>query len=336
MNTNSLSSIDQHKLILNLKAVQTSDLEYIRNLKHPIYFYKKKFIQKLFNHAGKLSQEHLQTLKKNGINEIFLHQEDADTLRKSREFNLIKTSRALSVGNPLENGKKVMQLLTLTMRDLYDNPHDDELLKLQFQNIQNLGQFLLNQSKNQAELFYHIQNYSIHFTQLQPMLSSTLMLSFLQSLRVFTFKEIETLFLTSYFKDFGFSIIPKEKFDQKDLDQKDQQLISDHAQFSLQLLSDRISLPKNCMTIIENHHFLNDKLKSVIGVKVSGEKEIVCGIETTLVSVFDMLVAMISPRPYRKALSLFSAMEIIKKVMADDHSQEYRFLVFHINQFFKN
>ncbi len=336
MNIEAVSYIDQHKLTLNLRPVQTNELDYFKYLKHPVYFYKNEFMQKLINNAGKLSQKHLQTLQMNGIHEVFIHHEDANILKKNRELQLIKTSRALSIGDSLENGKKVMQLLSLTIKDLYENPHDDQLLKVQFQNTQNLGQFLLNHKKLQFELYKKMQEHSFHFTQTQPMLSSILMLSFLQSLKVFTDKEIEDLFLTSYFKDLGFSIIPKEKINHNHLKDEDHQLISKHAQFSFEILTDRIPLPEYCLTIIENHHFLNEKLKSIIGVKKSGEEKTLHGIESTFVGIFDMLVAMISPRPYRKALSLFTAMEVIKKVMADDHSQEFRFFVSHINQFFKN
>jgi HD-GYP domain-containing protein (c-di-GMP phosphodiesterase class II) len=60
------------------------------------------------------------------------------------------------------------------------------------------------------------------------------------------------------------------------------------------------------------------------------------GIESTLVAVFDILVAMTNDRPYRKGLSLYQSLEVIKKMMADEYPQEFKALVVFLKQFFKN
>ena len=66
------------------------------------------------------------------------------------------------------------------------------------------------------------------------------------------------------------------------------------------------------------------------------DAEMIYGIESTLVAVFDIMVAMMSDRPYRKGISLYQALEVVKKMMADDYPQEFKALVVFMKQFFKN
>jgi hypothetical protein len=47
-----------------------------------------------------------------------------------------------------------------------------------------------------------------------------LLLSFLQSIHLFSDREIENLFLASYLKDIGFAMIPSEKYDLNTLSKK--------------------------------------------------------------------------------------------------------------------
>src|SRR5690606_15344763 len=173
------------------------------------------------------------------------------------------------------------------------------------QSTQNLGKFLLENKKFQPHFFHNLQKENFHFTLTQPMLSSVLLLSFLQSIHLFHDKEMENLFLTSYLKDIGLSMIPIDKYDLKTLTTRDQELFANHADFSFDLLEGRVPLSKNYLTIIRYHHFLNDKIKEFISRENAGHKkpEIIFGLESTLVSVFDILVAMTSDRPYRRGLS---------------------------------
>src|SRR5690606_21435767 len=133
-------------------------------------------------------------------------------------------------------------------------------------------------------------------------------------------------------------MIPNDKYDLKTLTTRDQDLFANHADFSFDLLEGRVPLSKNYLTIIRYHHFLNDKIKEFISRENAGHKkpEIIFGLESTLVSVFDILVAMTSDRPYRRGLSLYQSLEIIKKMMADDYPQEFKALVIFLKQFYKN
>jgi HD-GYP domain-containing protein (c-di-GMP phosphodiesterase class II) len=170
------------------------------------------------------------------------------------------------------------------------------------------------------------------------MLSSLLLISFLQAIHLFNEKEIENLFLTSYFKDIGFSMIPDDIYDIKSLTSRDQNLFANHANFSFDLLEGRTPLSKNYLTIIKHHHFMNEKMKEILSKdkRYKREPEVILGLESTLVAVFDILVAMTHDRPYRKGISLYQALEVIKKMMVDDYPQEFKALVIFLRQFFKN
>lgn len=82
---------------------------------------------------------------------------------------------------------------------------------------------------------------------------------------------------------------------------------------------------------------MNDRIKNIASKNhPHDEQEIIYGIESTLVSVFDIFVAMTSDRPYRKGMTHYKALEVIKKIMADDYPQEFKALVIFLKQFFKN
>jgi hypothetical protein len=331
------SYVDHHKLILKLRPVMVNELYLAPALQHPAYIFKDEMMHPVFVSGTTPAKDQIQSLIKNGIKEIFLYEVDAQKIRVNLETALTKITRSLSIGDPIENGTKELKLLSINMNNLYQNPHNDQLLKLQCQSTQNLSRFLIDNKKHQPEFFEQIAAENFHFTIAQPMLSSILLLSYLQSIHLFADKEIENLFLASYLKDIGLSMIPRDKFDQNGLTDKERDLFANHANFSTKILHGRIPLTSNYVTIIKHHHHLNEKLKQLIGKETTQHHDdLILGLETTLVGVFDMLVAMINERPYRRKTSLFKSLELIKKLMADDYPQEYKALIIFINQFFKN
>lgn len=339
MNNPKIDSYTQHhKLGLKLQAILVGELYLAKKITNAVYVYKDFHFCQVLEPGGVPSRDLINILLRNSHREVYVSISDNQEIRKNLEQALIKVTRSLSVGDPLENGQKDIKLLSLNLGGVYKNPHDDELLMLQFQSTQNLGKFLLENKKMHSSFFHNLNKENFHFTISQPMLSSLMLLSFLQTIHLFHDKEIENFFLASYLKDVGLSIIPEEKYDELNLTDHDQKLFADHADFSFDLLEGRVPLAKNYLTIIKSHHFLNDKLLQLIH-KVPRTKianPLVHGIESTLVGVFDMFVAMTSDRPYRKGMSPFHALELIKKLIADDYPQEFRALVIFIKQFYKN
>jgi hypothetical protein len=329
------SFITHHRLALKLKSALVGELFLIRRLKHPAYVFKGGAFRAVLPEGTTPTKDQISALLKNTYREIYLYADDIKEIKGNLENALIKVTRSLSVGDPLENGNKDIKLLSFNMKGLYQDPHSDEKLMLQFQSTQNLSKFLIENRKLQSQFYLSLQKGNFHFTLAQPMLSSLLLLSFLQSIHLFHNKEIENIFLASYLKDIGISMIPRDKYDQKVLTEKDQQLFAVHADFSTDLLEGRVPLSKNYLSIIKNHHFLNDRMKELAGIKSERGQEVVMGLESMLVAVFDVLVATTSDRPYRKGMSLYQGLELIKKMMADDYPQEFRALVVFLKQFYK-
>lgn len=336
--TQNSNSIEQHRLSLKLRMILVGELYLTRKLKHPVYIFKNGAFLPVINEGGVPTKEQITALIKNNQREVYVYPDDVHDIKKNLEAALTKITRSLSVGDPLENGSKDLKLLSLNLGGLYQNPHNDELLMLQFQSTQNLSKFLMENKRHQPVFFQNLIRENFHFTLSQPMLSSILLLSFLQSIHLFHDKEIENLFLSSYLKDIGISMIPGDKYDLKTLTTRDQELFASHADFSFDLLEGRIPLSKNYLTIIKHHHFLNDKMKELLSKerKKKTEPEIIFGIESTLVSVFDILVAMTNERPYRRGMSLYQSLELIKRMMADEYPQEFKALVVFLKQFYKN
>lgn len=332
------SSVEQHRLSLKLKSILVGELYLAKTLKHPVYIFKSGIFHPVINEGTVPTKEQIQALIKNNHREVYVYPEDITDIKKNLESALTKVTRSLSVGDPLENGTKDLKLLSLNLGELYENPHNDELLMLQFQSTQNLSKFLMENKKLQPLFYQNLLKENFHFTLSQPMLSSMLMLAFLQSIHLFHDKEMENLFLASYLKDIGISMIPNDKYDLKTLTTRDQELFASHADFSFDLLEGRVPLSKNYLTIIKHHHFLNDKMKELVARdrKKKAEPDLIFGIESTLVAVFDILVAMTSERPYRKGMSLYQSLELIKKMMADEYPQEFRALVIFLKQFYRN
>jgi hypothetical protein len=339
MSLNTISSYsNHHRLALKLKPILVGELYLARKLLNPVYIHKDGIFVSYIPEGSVPTKDQINSLIKNFYKEVYVYQSDLDQIKSNLESALIKITRSLSVGDPLENGTKDLKLLSLNMAGLYQNPHNDSHLMLQFQSTQNLTKFLMENKKHQPHFFQGLGRENFHFTISQPMLSSILLLSFLQSIHLFHEKEIENLFLTSYLKDLGISMIPNLKYDIKNLTTQEKELFANHSDFSCDLLDGRIPLSKNYLNIIKHHHFLNERMKNIVDKdrKSGPGSEMIMGIESTLVAVFDILVAMTNDRPYRKGLSLYQSLEVIKKMMADEYPQEFKALVVFLKQFFKN
>lgn len=331
------SYVEHHRLPLKLKPILVGELHLAKKLNKPAYIFRSGAFIPVINEGSTPSREVINTLIRNSFLEVFVFEEDLAEIKKNLEAALIKITRSLSVGDPVENGTKDIKLLSLNLGGLYRNPHNDELLMLQFQSSQNLSKFLMENKKLQPQFYESLQNENFHYTLAQPMLSSLMLLSFLQSIHLFHDKEVENLFLASYLKDIGISMIPDSKYDLKTLTDRDKDMFASHADYSYDLLEGRVPLSKNYLTIVRNHHFLNEKIKDLaLKRKTMKENETIMGIESTLVAVFDIIVAMTSRRPFRNERTMYQTLEVVKKLMADDYPQEFRALVVFLKQFYRN
>lgn len=330
-----LNLLDRSRLSLKLKPIFIVQLTLLDSLTKPAYSFKNGLFTRVLNENEGISFEFISHYAQNQSSEIFLHKEDYETIHEKLNNEIIKITRSLSIGDPKVKGLKHVNLLSMQMANLYKDPFNDELLNNQYQSAKNFSNLLYN-NKQIHKYVYHkfiVQNH--HYTVAQPLLSSILLVSFLQHSGLFSEKEIQGYFLTSYFKDIGMSFIPREKFELSHLNDFDKKLFSEHADHSMKLLNGRLPFNKTQLNIIKNHHFLNYKIQSLIsGTTETPKEKMLTGIESILLSSIDIIVAMSSKRPYRETISVFKALELLKKVIADEHPQEFKNLVVFLKHFF--
>jgi hypothetical protein len=335
--TTPLTARQQHRLGLKLRKILTGELFLSGKLHEDVYVWEEGLFKKVL-HAGIIpTKDQIGYLLGRQHREAFVGKPDEEVIDENLHTALIRVTRAISVGDPKANGMRSLKLMALNLEGLDKNPHNDDVLMGQFQGTQNISSFLMENKKLQSPFFQEMSKENFHFTVLQPVLSSILLLGFLQSLHLFHEREIETLFLTSFFKDVGMGIIPESRYNTKGLSLEEQAIFSSHADYSHDILFNRVPLGRNQLVIIKNHHFLNERLKKIVSKEKfnSSDPEAAFGIESTLVAVMDILVAMTSARPYRQSMSPYQALELIKKMIGEEYPHEFKALVIYLKQFYK-
>ncbi len=329
-----LSFIQRHRLSLTLSPIFIGKLTTISSLKNTAYGFEDGAFVEVLNSDQEITNQFISNYAQKIGEDIFVSHDDLKEIEMSLQEELTKNTRSLSIGDIKKNAKKQVNLLTMQMSSLYENPFNDELLLNQFQNSKNLGILLYNNKSIQKEVYENLVKQRYHYIHKQPLLASIMLLSYLQTLGFFSENEIQTLFLTSYFKDIGMSFIPAEKFETKILSEFDKDLFSEHAESSVKILERRIPLNQTQLNMIANHHFLNDKIKSMVtGEDLDLNQEFIVGVESVMMNAVDIIVAMTSERPYRDATTSYKALELIKKTLSNEYSQEFKSLVFFLKNF---
>ena len=327
--------LETHRLGLKLKPVFVGHLSIVDALEQNAFSFEEGKFKKALSANEGITPSFIRNYANEISSEIYIHEEDYQELQRFLSEKLLKLTRSLSIGNPAKNGPKHAHLLSLQMANLYQDPFNDALLSSQFQSGQNLSALLMNNKGMHKGLYQSVAKQGHHYTIAQPLLSSILLLSFIQSTGIFSERETQNLFLTSYFKDIGMSFIPREKFEQAHLTEFDKRIFSEHAENSMKILNGRIPLASNYLELIKNHHYLNYKIQCLAtNSKYAPKEEMITGLESSMLSALDILVAMTTPRPYRQKTSVFQALELLKRVLSDEHPQEFRSLVVFLKHFF--
>ena len=331
----SFGILERNHLAFKLTPISVRELLFVADLPCDVYALENDVFKLALKRRSYINKDVIKGLIQQGKYELFIAHADRESLINYQQENLRKVTRSLSVGEPLEKGKKVMNLLTINMEYLYRDPTNDETLNLQFQSAKNLASFLAANIDLHEPLYKSFIQMKHHFVFAQPMLSSLFLLGVLKMSHLFNAKDVENLFLTSYFKDIGMSAIPTEKYDQAELDDDEKRLLAGHARHSVNILQSRIPLGPQYLTIIENHHSFS-LLAQDLGVPTAQGRqgEIIAGFETMLVCVMDVIAAMISGRPFRTASNLFDALELVKLLIAEQYPQEFKIIVTYFKNFF--
>ena len=252
--TESYDSIKQNLLTLQVVPISIRELLFISTAPCDIYGIKEGLFQRILRKGVFTNKPLLRDLIAKGQVHLFVKRNDRPLIIDNVQKNLLNVTRSLSVGNPVENGRSVMNLLTINMGYLYEDPTNDKHLKLQHQCAKNLVYFLINRINILEPLQKDFIKQKHHFVYAQPLIASIFLLGLMKYSQLYTDQEIENLFITSYFKDIGMSSIPAEKYDQDNLTEKEKELLSRHAQHSVQILRGRLPLSPNHINIIQHHH----------------------------------------------------------------------------------
>ncbi|MBT3584437.1 MAG: hypothetical protein HN509_06005 [Halobacteriovoraceae bacterium] len=329
-----ISLIKQNHLGLSLASLSIRELLFVKAAPGNIYALENGNYKIVLKKKAVINKTVLKELLANSQYYLFMDSLTREQLKKTHQDNLRMATRSLSVGDLTENALYAANLLTINMGYLYERPIDDELLKLQHQCAQNLANFLLEIPELHHDIYQQYIKQKHHFVFAQPFLSSLFVLGALKQSHFFTDKDVEALFVTSYFKDIGMSSIPTDKYDQEELDEQEKKLLAQHAKHSVSILKNRLALTPAHLTIIENHHFFSLMTQGLDLDSVS--KDVVFGAETMIISVMDIISAMITGRPFRNANTLFEALELVKIIMSDQYPQEFKLVVSYFRNFFFN
>ncbi len=331
----------QNSLPLRLHNVSLRELLYLKSSPCDLFTYDDGSFRKIIKTGSLLGPELIRGLIQKGISKVLTVEKKRDTIERSIQENLIHATRSLSVGPPLDNGKRLLNLLAQHCSYLYAHPSDDDILSIHTQSAKILCHFLMKNIDIHPQLYREFMKQKHKYVLAQPILSSLFLVGILKNSITVGDKEVENLFITSIFKDIGMSTIPIETYNQKELAPEHISMFKRHASESVNILQGRLSLGSNYFTIIENHHcfshLFKEEISSDFGQNTDEQGEIIItGFETMVICICDIISAMISERPYRQASSLFDALGLVKDLVAEHYPQEFKIIVSYFKQFFKN
>lgn len=327
---NAYSVLEHAQLAFNLTPISVRELSIIKCSPCHIYAYIDLSFRPIIKRGTVFTKD---ILKRHLIEQtpLFVQHQDFPLVLEIVQKKLLNSARSLSIGNPLNNSKKFTNYLSINMEYLYKDPINTETLTIQGQSMVNFAHFLIENTNIHRSIYQEVLKQKFHYTVSQPLLSSILLLSFLKSTHLFSMKDMETLFITSYFKDIGMSLIPREALDSEFLNEREKKLISDHPQNSVKILSGRLPLSANHLKIIEGHHQFSQLNTEISSLRKRGTIQ---GIESLLINTMDIIAAMITERPYRNSIGIFESLELIRVMIADKYPQEFKQLVSFFHHFF--
>lgn len=326
--------LNQAQLSGQLEAYSLRQLLFLKEAPCDIYGISDELFIKILHKGHALDKHLLRDLIDRGHTQIFISYQDKQAFILAQQDQLRRVTRSLSIGNPKENGRNQMNLMTVHMEFLYQDPSNNDLLNLQFQSAKNLASFLLQNYELHVPLYNSYMKQKHHFIFAQPMISSLFLIGLLRQSKSFNQREMENLFLTSYLKDIGMSAIPTDKYDQQELSLKEKELFTRHPQHSIEILAGRTSLGPTYMKMIENHHSFSILQQEIDQEDFDDNQQavMITGVESLFMSASDVIAAMITGRPYQAATTLFEALDFIKSYIANEHPQEFKIMV----SYFKN
>lgn len=319
----------QSYLSSKLTEISLRELLFLNSAPCDIWVFKDGEYKVHFNQGEDLFKPKIRELINDRVFLIYVAYDDLLRFQIAHQENLRKVTRALSVGDSVKNVKQQLSLLSINMSYLFRDPVNDRALELQYKSSENLSNFILDNDRHLPHIYKEFSNQSYHYTLSQPLLSSILLAGFLKFTRHFSDREIKMLFQSSYFKDIGMSLLPQETLNKKDLDDLEKRLVNDHTLHSISILEGRVPLNSSYLNIISNHH----SFSQIMAIEEKRLK-MVEGIETLLVVMLDVFVAMISKRPYREQITVYDALTKLRVMYSKEYPKEFKYFVMFIQKFF--
>jgi HD-GYP domain-containing protein (c-di-GMP phosphodiesterase class II) len=331
---NAKKLFEQNKLSFKLIPVSIRELFVIKKSPVTFFIFKDHLFEPLIKVDDEINIKIFKELLNQGITRLFVTNEDRIVLNDFLKDELTKSARSLSIGDIKSNVSQQTNLLTLTLSQLYHNPLDDHHLKLQYQTAKNLSQLIIENINHIKDFYQDYEKQKHYFILSQPMQSSLLLMGFLDSIKLFNDKEIEYLFLASYFKDIGMSLVPSDLYNKSDLNHEEKLMLAEHSLNSVEILKNRLPFQSHHLEIIANHHQLNPIMQGSLSDTFTKDDGTISGVETILVALMDVIVASTHHRPYREAASLFSILERVKEPLSKEYPAEFKALVYFLRRFF--
>ena len=337
MRQSAYSLILKDHLHFKLTPISVRELLFIQDAPCEILGIENGLFKPILHKNSFINKQIIKDLIEKGQIHLFVAHQDRRKMIEYIQNSMTQVTRTLSQGQPLEKGKTLLNLMTLHLGFLYRWPTDDDLLKTQHQVVKNCAYFLLSRPEIHEALYHSYIAQKHHYVYAQPIISSLFLLGFLKYSHLYSDKEIEDLFVTSYFKDIGMAIIPVEKYDLNRLNDRDRELMAMHPQHSVEMLRGRLLLSPNHLQIIENHHSFS-LLKDDFSTEIIGPKnqQVLAGFETMIVTLMDIMAAMLAGRPFRKASNLFESLDMVKMLIGNQYQQEFRMVVSYFKLLFQS
>jgi len=329
-------TIEQNNLTLHLLPISIRDLFYFQYSPATIFYLnKERVFQEIYKKNSPINKESLSFIIKKTDGNIFIDSFEYEKIKSLQQENLRKTIRSISMSKNSKNIKRLINLLSLNLKYLYQNPQSDDQLNLQYQSIISTFNLILESPDILPFLYQEIYKQKHYYIITQPLISSLSLLSLLLKQNFYNKKEMENLFITSYFKDIGMSSIPFENYEGLLQTEREKKLFSNHPNVSVKYLFGRLPLNLNNLNIIKHHHSYHSLVnKDLRQIKEQSNESIILGFETLLVSVMDIIAGMTSNRPFRETKTLFESLIVIKKIMIKDYPKEFTVLVNFFKKFF--
>ncbi len=282
---------------------------------------------KIFTKNQSIDKSQLQKVIQENKSSLFIIKEDKKIIIENINKQLITKCRNLSQGNIENNIKNTMELLAIHMSYLYEKPNDNHIIKSHFQIVKNLANALVIRPHLISKMYNWYDKKQYYYIISQPIQSSLLVMGFLSEAKAIKESEIIVdTFITSYFKDIGMALLPQYLYKKKFLSEDELITISNHPEYSVNILSKNAPISKNQLDIILNHHNISsskNKLDTLIGM------------ETFIISAMDILCATIHTRPYREEIPLFTSLGILSNLFSDKHPHEFKLIVNYCKDFFQ-